>query len=135
LGEEHAAIEAVRDLAWTYEEIGDSARARELYQDGLRRARAQANTRLEARLLGGLAVVAIDEGRLGEARLLLEENFPLYGALDDLRGTAENLCRAAHALAAMGRAATAARLLGGADAVFEAIGARPPWLARMNDQT
>ena len=69
LGEEHAAIEAVRDLAWTYEEIGDPARARELYEDGLRRARAQANTRMEARLLGGLAVVAIDEGRLDEARL------------------------------------------------------------------
>ena len=34
LGEEHAAIEAVRDLAWTYEEIGDLARARALYEDG-----------------------------------------------------------------------------------------------------
>ena len=59
----------------------------------------------------------------------------MYRALDDLRGTGENLCRSAHALAAMGRAVTAVRLLGGADAVFEGIGARPPWLARMNDQT
>ena len=58
LGEEHAAIEAVRDLAWTYEEVGDLPRARALYEDGLRRARALADKRLEARLLGGLAVVA-----------------------------------------------------------------------------
>ena len=135
LGEEHAAIEALRDLAWTYEEIGDLAQARVLYEDGLRRARAQANPRLEARLLGGLAIVAVDEGRPEDARSLLKENFPLYVALDDLRGTGENLCRCAHALAAVGKAATAAQLLGGSDAVFEGIGARPPWLARMNDQT
>jgi predicted ATPase/class 3 adenylate cyclase len=135
LGEEHAAIEAVRDLAWTYEEIDDLTRARELYEAGLLRARAQDNTRLEARLLGGLAVVAIDEGRADEARSLLQQNFPMYRALDDLRGTGENLCRAAHALAAVGDATTAARLLGGAEAVFEGIGASPPWLARMNDET
>jgi predicted ATPase/class 3 adenylate cyclase len=135
LGEEHAAIEAVRDLAWTNEEIGDLSRARELYEDGLLRARAQDNTRLEARLLGGLAVVAVDEGRAEEARSLLQENFPMYRQLDDLRGTGENLCRCAHALAAVGEAATAARLLGGSEAVFEGIGASPPWLARMNDQT
>ena len=135
LGEEHAAIEAVRDLAWTNEEIGDLSRARELYEDGLLRARAQDNTRLEARLLGGLAVVAVDEGRAEEARSLLQENFPMYRQLDDLRGTGENLCRCAHALAAVGEAATAAQLLGGSQAVFEAIGASPPWLARMNDQT
>ena len=135
LGEEHAAIEAVRDLAWTYEEIGDLARARALYEDGLQRARAQANTRLEARLLGGLAIVAVDDGRVEEARALLKENFPMYLELDDLRGTGENLCRCAHALAAAGEAVTAAQLLGGSDAVFEGIGARPPWLARMNDQT
>jgi predicted ATPase/class 3 adenylate cyclase len=135
LGEEHAAIEAVRDLAWTYEEIGDLARARALYEDGLRRARAQANTRLEARLLGGLAIVAVDDGRVEEARSLLKENFPMYRELDDLRGTGENLCRSAHALAAVGEAATAAQLLGGSEAVFEGIGASPPWLASMNDQT
>ena len=135
LGEEHAAIEAVRDLAWTYEEIGDLPRARVLYEDGLRRARALGNMRLEARLLGGLAIVAVDEGRAEDARALLKENFPMYRELDDLRGTGENLCRCAHALAAVGRAATAAQLLGGSEAVFEGIGARPPWLARMNDQT
>jgi predicted ATPase/class 3 adenylate cyclase len=135
LGEEHAAVEAVRDLAWTYEEIGDLARARELYEDGLRRARGQANMRLEARLLGGLAIVAVDDGRVEEARSLLKENFPMYRELDDLRGTGENLCRSAHALAAMGEAATAARLLGGSQAVFDGIGASPPWLATMNEQT
>ena len=114
LGEEHAAIEAVRDLAWTYEEIGDLPRARALYEEGLGRARAQANTRLEARLLGGLAIVAVDEGRPEDARSLLRENFPMYRRLDDLRGTGENLCRSAHALAAVGtprsrRSSSAAR--------------------------
>ena len=59
----------------------------------------------------------------------------MYLELDDLRGSGENLCRCAHALAAGGKAVTAAQLLGGSDAVFEGIGARPPWLARMNDQT
>ena len=135
LGEEHAAIEAVRDLAWTYEEIGDLPRARELYEDGLGRARVLGNVRLEARLLGGLAIVAVDEGRSEDASSLLRENFPMYRALDDLRGTGENLCRSAHAVAAAGRAAAAAQLLGGSDAVFEGIGARPPWLKRMNDET
>ena len=90
---------------------------------------------MEARLLGGLAIVAVDDGRVEEARSLLNENFPMYRELDDLRGTGENLCRCAHALAAVGEAVTAAQLLGGAEAVFEGIGASPPWLARMNDQT
>jgi predicted ATPase/class 3 adenylate cyclase len=135
LGEEHAAIEAVRDLAWTYEEIGDLPRARRLYEDGLRRARALADERLEARLLGGLAIVAVDEGRVDDARSLLRENFPLYTKIGDLRGTSENLCRCAHALTAVGRAATAAQLLGGSEAAFEGIGARPPWLATMNGRT
>ena len=135
LGEEHAAIESVRDLAWTYEEIDDLPRARVLYEDGLRRARALGNRRLEARLLGGLAIVAVDEGRADDARALLQENFPMYRELDDLRGTGENLCRCAHALAAVGRTATAAQLLGGSETVFEGIGAKPPWLATMNDKT
>jgi tetratricopeptide (TPR) repeat protein len=135
LGEEHAAVEAVRDLAWTYEEVGDLPRARVLYEDGLRRARALADKRLEARLLGGLAVVAVDEGRTADARLLLRENFPLYLELGDLRGTGENLCRSAHALAAEGSVTTAAQLLAGSETVFEGIGARPPWLARMNEET
>jgi hypothetical protein len=91
--------------------------------------------RLEARLLGGLAIVAVDDGRVEEARSLLKENFPMYRELDDLRGTGENLCRSAHALAAMGEGATAARLLGGSQAVFDGIGASPPWLATMNEQT
>jgi len=59
----------------------------------------------------------------------------MYLELDDLRGTGENLCRCAHAVAATGNATTAAQLLGGSDVVFAGIGASPPWLARMNDQT
>jgi hypothetical protein len=30
---------------------------------------------------------------------------------------------------------TAAQLLAGSETVFEGIGARPPWLARMNEET
>ena len=59
----------------------------------------------------------------------------MYREVDDLRGTGENLCRCAHALAAVGEGPTAAQLLGASQAVFEGIGASPPWLARMNDQT
>jgi hypothetical protein len=80
-------------------------------------------------------MVAVDDGRDEEARSLLRQNFPMYRELGDLRGTGENLCRSAHALAAVGRAETAAQLLGGSEAVFEGIGAKPPWLARVNDET
>ena len=68
LGEEHAAIEAVRDLAWTYEEIGDLARARSSVRGRASPCACAGNTRLEARLLGGLAIVAVDDGRVEEAR-------------------------------------------------------------------
>ena len=107
-----------------------------LYEDGLRRARAQANPRLEARLLGGLAIVAVDEGRGRGGALPAEGELPDVRASSTTSGEPVRTSVAARTPSPRsGRAATAAQLLGGSDAVFEGIGARPPWLARMNDQT
>jgi predicted ATPase/class 3 adenylate cyclase len=135
VGDEQYALWVTRSLAWTYEELGDRQHARALQEDSLRRARALGDRTLEAVLLGSLSMIAIDDGRAEDALSLMRENLPIYRELADPLKLTENLSRSAHALAAVGRAATAARLLFCSEALFEELGARVPWVERMNEQT
>jgi ATP/maltotriose-dependent transcriptional regulator MalT len=121
--------------AWAYYEVGDLERARELAEDNLRQARATHDELLEGVALSSLVDFAVDEGRLEDAVSMLKESHRILRDLGDLLMSAAAVCRIARVLALAGRAGTAARVLSSSAVLLEEIGARPPWLARINEQT
>jgi tetratricopeptide (TPR) repeat protein len=137
LGDERFALLALRNLAWAQFELGDVARARELHEHVVARARAIGNVHLEANSLGALGEYAALEGRLQEAVPLLKESTRVFLELKDPEFLAFNLCRLARVLAASGYAEPATMLLGQAESLFEAMGTTmtDAWLGTMNDET
>ena len=139
LGDEHSAQLAIRRLAWSYEAQGDRARARALNEENLRRARATRHELIEAQTLALLAGYAMNEGRLDEAVPMLTEAHRIHrdrpDYVDRYWGTVV-VCRFARALALVGSAATAARVLSCAEALFEDMGAtQESWLKKINEET
>jgi len=135
LGDEHSELLATRNLAWTYEELGDRERARAVHEENLRRARTTQNGRIEASALGSLAMIATDDGRVEEAAALLRESLRIHRDLGDVLDTAVDLCRFASVLAVQGRAGTAARLLSSFEALGDDIEGRRRAVAAMNAET
>lgn len=123
LGDEHSAMQATWLLAWTCSELGDGERSRALTEENLRRARAMGNARMEARSLGALAMLAVDERRVEDALAMLKDAYRINRDIGDRVWIALDLCRFARALAAAGSAGTAARLLSKGEALREEIGA------------
>ena len=124
LGDEHSALLVSRNLAATLVDLGDHPAAEALYQENLRRARADQNGRLEASTLGALATIAFDAGRIGDARLMLRESLRIHREIADTLDTAVDLARAARVLAISGQPEAAARVVGALSAVREQLGAR-----------
>ncbi len=130
LGDEHYAMLATWLLAWMCRELGDRERSRALTEENVRRARALGNERVEARSLGSLAMLALDEDRLRDAVRILKEANRIHRDFGDRFELALDLCRLARALAVAKRPGTAARLLSAGEALREEIGATPDsWLA------
>ena len=134
-GDEHSALLASRNLAAIYADLGDGVRARALYEDNLRRARATHNDRLEASTLGVLAMIALDEDRIEDAASMLKSSLRLHDQLRDVLDTAVDLCRFASVLARQGRADTAARLLASLDSLGDEVGVRRSLIVEMNETT
>jgi tetratricopeptide (TPR) repeat protein len=87
LGDEHSAVLVSRNLAATYDSLGDRQRARALYEENLRRARATSNERMQASMLGALATIALEEGRLEDADTMLKErSYPQRARRSPRRG-------------------------------------------------
>jgi predicted ATPase/class 3 adenylate cyclase len=135
LDDEHYALLAAYNLAWAYEELGDAERARAQHEDNLGRARALHNERMEAASLARLAINLLDRGRLEEAAPMLKESLRIDLNLGDPLEIALILRKCAYALALEGRAATAAHIFSRALALLEEIGARPGWIAELNEKT
>lgn len=114
---------------------GENERARELHEENLVRARRLGNRRVEAILLGALAMIAVDEGRYDDALRSLNENTPITREIGDPMVTGANFGRIAYALAFVGQAEPAARLLAACEAQFAEIGAKVPWVEMMNEET
>ena len=138
LDDERLGLFASHVLAWSCYSVGQRERARALWEDSLRRARAVANRYLEALSLGALADnVAVEEGRLDDALLMLTEAYRINREL----GTPEvqaamDLGRLARGLALAGRSAAAVRILACAQALYEEIGAQPRQVfLEKNEQT
>ena len=134
LGDEHSALLSTRNLAWTYEELGDLDRARALHEENLDRARSSSNARVEASTLGILADYARKEGRMQHALSMLRESLRIHRDVGDLLDTTVDLCRFAVILASEGRTRTAARLLASVDALGDEIGGRRARVTEMSEE-
>jgi tetratricopeptide (TPR) repeat protein len=135
-GDDHYVLAVTRLLAWTQEELGDRARSRSLYEDVVRRARVAQNQRMLAMALGPLGEYALDEAKVPEARVLLEESSRILWELSEMSEIALSLGRLARLLAAEGRAEAATRVLSSEEALCERMGISLRfWLERMNDAT
>jgi non-specific serine/threonine protein kinase len=136
LGDEHNVLFVAVNLAGLYRELGEPARARQLDETNLRRARELGNESMVALSLAGLAMAALDDGRGDEALAMLREALAIDRTLSDLRRTVDDLCRLCRALAATGQSALAVRLLAGAESLHAEIGASvSPEIERLNAGT
>ena len=80
-------------------------------------------------------MVAVDDGRVGDALSLLKQNMPIYQGLGNTFDLTENFCRIACALEAAGDLVTSVRLIACSAAVFDELGASQPWVAKQNAET
>ena len=135
LDDEYYALRAARAQAWAYYEGGDLERSRELYVDILPRARVTQHELVEVIALASLADIAADEGRFADAVSMLKESHRIARGLNDRLMIAAGVGRLARVLAFSGRMATAAQVLSASTALMEEIGAKPPWFARISEQT
>jgi predicted ATPase len=135
LGDEHYALLAAYNLAWAYEELGETESARAQHEDNLDRARALVNKRMEAASLQRLATILVDEGRFEDATPMLKESLRIVVDLDDPIEVALILRKFAYSLALEGRAARAAQIFSSALALLDEIGVRPAWIADLNERT
>jgi predicted ATPase len=135
LGDEHFALMAMYALAYTQIELGDDERGRALRERILERARAAGDEHVEALTLGGLVRFAFIDDRLEDALALLKESIRIWLRLGELRRVALLLGRFAYALARMGDAERATKLLARSLALFEEIGSSIPWTAAENEAT
>jgi predicted ATPase/class 3 adenylate cyclase len=134
-GDSFQALMTTRMLAWAYDELGESHRARGLMQDVLQQARAAQDKHVEVHALESLAIDAALEGRIEDATSLLGQAWKLNRDLGDRFRTAILVCRFAQVLGFAGRAEVAARVLAAGEKLYEEMGGSPMgWLQRGNDQ-
>jgi tetratricopeptide (TPR) repeat protein len=136
IGDESNALWAARLLAWMCEELGDFGRAQVLHETNLDRARALGNRQLEGQTLAGLAWLAIEQGRAGDAVSFLKEVLRIDRDLGARFQTSLDLTRFGRALAfAGGGDVEAAKLLSCAEAVREEMGGGGmPYLVRNHEE-
>jgi len=136
LGDDHYVLALTRSVAWMREELGDLEGYRALVEDYLRQARLLGNERLQARGLGALAMIAVDEGRLDDAVELMKESYRIDRELGFTMFVAIDLVRFAAILVRRDRAARAAQAVSLADRLFEEIdAAHESWAQRERDET
>jgi predicted ATPase/class 3 adenylate cyclase len=130
LGDDFHTLAARRTLAWMHEELGDVARYRDLTEQNLELARKTGNRRIEARTLGALAMLALEDGRVADAVAQLSESYRIDLDLKFSIFLAVDLARFARIALVRGDSLAAARLLGRADAIREDVGfALESWAA------
>jgi non-specific serine/threonine protein kinase len=121
LGEAYWVALALNNLADVVLAQGDVAAAGELAREGLTGSREVGDAYGTALGFGSLAAVACDQGDVSLALQHYAESFALWSAAGDQRGVAGTLAGLAGVAAASGDYARAARLLGAATALGEAV--------------
>jgi predicted ATPase len=135
LGDDLLQAWAARALALHYLRRELFSKARPLYEENLRRARAAGDASLETASLDALASIAVREGRPGDAVALMEEALLAVRQVGDVLFVTANLCTSAEVLAGLGRPTVAATLLGFALFRYDQLGTREPWVEYMNNET
>ena len=136
LGEHFQLVAARRGLAWTHEELGDIERYRELTEENLAQARALGIRRIEARSAGALAMLALAEGRLTDARALLDASYGIDRELGNVVFVTVDLVRFAAICAREGRHDVAVRLLARAKTLRDEVSWTPEsWAQEEYEET
>jgi predicted ATPase/DNA-binding SARP family transcriptional activator len=135
LGDEHTELLVTRHLAFAYDDLGEHELARALHEENVVRARATGNERIEASSLGALAEDAFAGGGAEAARALLQDSLRIHREAGDLLDTSVDLCRLAAAMAMLGDAATATRLLAWFEALGDQFRGRRALMADLNERT
>jgi len=128
-------IWAGRSLAWIHWQLGDLEEARRRYEAALAEAGRQGNRSAEATLLGGLGLLATEQGRLEDAVRLSRAGMLLWRELHDPLSVGTRLGGTASLLAATGRFDEAAQALVYGRVLLGRLGAEVPWVTRLNAQT
>lgn len=115
LGDEHFVLVAETHSAFAYDHLGDHARAREIHEGNLERARQLGNKRVEALILGALAMHAVDDGRLDAAWVMLEDAYRIHCEFEFLAFLGLDLIRFAAILVRRSNAFVAVQLVARAD--------------------
>jgi tetratricopeptide (TPR) repeat protein len=134
LGDDYLARQALLNLGYYHQCVGDFSGGRALLERALADARAAGNAAQQARALGQLAVGARDEGRHDEALPLLGQSLEIWARVGDPAMIARELRRVAYSLAKLGRAEPAAQLLAASEAAREGAGHFEAWIPRINDE-
>lgn len=135
LGDDLRVMWTTRTVAWAYWALGDRWQARELYEEALRLSRMAGNRLFEAIVLGALSGLALDEGRMEDARALIVQSLRVAPEFQRPTAIAVGLGHAADFLATTGNLEVSARLIGAFDATVEDIGGSEPWVLKMRDDT
>jgi predicted ATPase/class 3 adenylate cyclase len=135
-GDSRYAVGVTRTLAFTYHSRGDHEVARARHEANLHEIRELGLKEMEAATLGSLSMIALEQGRKGDAHALRNESLLVWQEVGSPQGIAQAICHAAAELAILqGDAASAARLLGWFDAQRDQLGVSEAWVARMNERT
>jgi predicted ATPase/class 3 adenylate cyclase len=135
VADEHRELQARRYLAWASKELGDVDRYRSIYEENLRRARVLGDTENQQWALESLSSVATEEGRHGEALVMLGDAYSLARDSGDPEAIDMNLVRLGNALAFAGRSDIAVRVLALADAMHEDLGwSYEGWFAEIRER-
>jgi len=134
LGDNYLACQALLNLGYFHQCVGDFPAGRVLLEEALEEARVADNAAQQARALGQLAVGARDEGRHDEALPLLGESLEIWTRVGDPAMIARELRRVAYSLAKLGRAEPAAQLLAASEAAREGAGHFEAWIPRINEE-
>jgi predicted ATPase len=126
---------ALDALAWTYGELGDDKRRRELHEEVLGEARRLGSDVVVALTLFQLAQFARRDGRHDDEARMLSESLRTYREFQDADGIATTLGGFGEMLALRGDAPTAAKLVAASQTMRQRIGAGTPWVSAMNETT
>jgi predicted ATPase len=129
LGDRHYELIATHNQGWIIQDLGDAAEAKRVHEATLVIAREIGNHAIEGESLAQLGMAARDEGRLDDAVDLLRASIRIAVRLGLRLNIAVQLGRLSSVLVRRGDAETAARLIGGSDAMRERLGAAIAWWA------
>jgi tetratricopeptide (TPR) repeat protein len=134
LGDEHYIMLVNNNLAWIYSDLGDAARARDILEENLGRARRAGNRRMVIDSLDILAREAIPEGRFADAYAMLREALGIAHELSEPFEVAIILIHIAEALATEGKATAATRVLAAGESLRQETGGSREYVMARRDR-